>query len=212
MNKTCILYDANTKEILRVSVILEISIDAYIGYNQTVFPDRTLSYIYQDVQIPLSELLNNFYIEDNNLVPYSNDELTAKRNIPRGYKWKMPEKIVIDDRSLDQSKQYKWDEIKEVRENKKVAPFEYDGHQYDANQQAINTRIMGLSNGINSNTQWTTQDNQVVTLNPAQMKAMGKALSERLQTIHEISISLRSQIDNATTIQEVDNINWPAYL
>lgn len=122
-----------------------------------------------------------------------------------------------NDSSLAAAKTRRWAFIKAARDQKEYGGFVWDGSTFDSDLQA-QTRIQGgvqLANMAAASNQpfgidWTLADNSVRTLSGADMVAVGLALAQHVQTLHEVGRGLREQIDAATTVEQVNAVQWPA--
>lgn len=118
--------------------------------------------------------------------------------------------------SLESAKGRKWSEIKVNRLTKEYGGFIYDGSVFDSDEDSTR-RIVGATTlaSLAKNSQqpfsidWTLADNSVRTLNADSMIGAGEALGQYVASIHAISRTLRDQIENATTVEEVTSIHWP---
>lgn len=117
---------------------------------------------------------------------------------------------------LDVARNYKWNELKIERNRREYGGFTWDGSIFDSDPQS-QSRIQGgvqlamIATQSNQpfSIDWTLKDNTVRTLDATSMYGVGMALATHVQNLHQISRTLREQLDNATTLQEVGNINWP---
>lgn len=57
---------------------------------------------------------------------------------------------------------------------------------------------------------WTLADNTVRTLSGADMIAAGQAMALHIEAQHETGRAVRAAIMAATTLAEVDAVQWPA--
>lgn len=146
---------------------------------------------------------------------YTDSELAAKNNLPDGFIWKMPERIAVDMRSLEEAKVLKWAEIKKVRTQLEFAPFECAGFVYDGDQRsreriasAVTLAMLAKSTGQSYLETWTLENNTTVQLTADQMIAVGAALGARVSLIFDTARILREQIDAAQSVEEIDSLNF----
>lgn len=154
------------------------------------------------------------YVANGVLCDYTESEIHTKNNIPFGWIWKMPGRVVLDVRTLSQAQQQVWIGIKNVRAVKEKSPFTYNNTLYDANPEnisgAVQMAMIAKSNSQPFSISWTAYDNSVVTLTGEQMIELGATLGQRIANIYDTARSLRSQIASATTNSQVDAIMWPS--
>lgn len=118
-----------------------------------------------------------------------------------------------DPRTLAQMKAHKWAEIKAARAAAEDGGFTWDGSIFDSDM-ASNLRISGAVQlaqivGGAFSIDWTLADNSVRTLSAAQMVAVGVAAGQHVATQRAIGRGLRTQINSATTPQDLEVIVWP---
>lgn len=56
---------------------------------------------------------------------------------------------------------------------------------------------------------WTMKDNTTITHTADQMIAAGLAVGQHVSQCHDIGVALKAAIDAATTIEEVEAVEWP---
>ena len=122
----------------------------------------------------------------------------------------------VDSRTLQQAKDQKWTQIKLERDAAISAPLStpYGTFDADANSRAnIANAVLYLQTleqqGTPGTVDWTLVDNTTVTLNYQEMSTVGLLLGQRTNAAYDTGRALRLQIDAATTIAEVDAIQWP---
>lgn len=110
----------------------------------------------------------------------------------------------------------RWSAIKAAREAAEYSPFAWDGSSFDADSES-QRRIQGAAQlaMIAAAAQqafsidWTLADNTVRTLSGTEMIGVGLALGTHVATQHVIARGLRAEIEDATTSQQLEAINWP---
>lgn len=154
------------------------------------------------------------YVSNGAIHAYTPAELTARTTLPEGWIWKMPERIAVDARLLNQAKEIAWERIKQSRSTAETKPFTFNGQLYDANIEkiggAVQMALIAQVAGAPFSIDWTLADNTVVVLNAQQMIGVGVSLGQSIAAIYDTARSLRTTINNATTAQAVDAIVWPA--
>ena len=99
------------------------------------------------------------------------------------------------------------------RDQEEFGGFNFDGNVYDSDtlsQQRIQgaSQLAMLDDSISM--EWTTQDNQFVILLAPDLIRLGVAMATHINTQHGIARQLRTQLDSATTVAEVEAISWPS--
>lgn len=116
-----------------------------------------------------------------------------------------------DMRTLEQVQATKWTEIKKARETAEEGGFTWDGSTFDSDPRS-QSRILGAQqvSAITPNylVTWTLADNTTRELNAADLLSLSQALGTHVPTQFSKAQGLRTQIDNATTIEEVLSITW----
>jgi hypothetical protein len=138
------------------------------------------------------------------------DRLAARPSHPAA--WDMATKTWVDARPLPALKAAKWRAIKAARDAAEFGTFACDGNTFDSDL-ASQSRIQGAVQlakllGPAFTIDWTLADNSVVTLDAAEMQAVGLALAQHVQTVHAAGRTLRAQIEAATTKADLDAIEW----
>ena len=112
---------------------------------------------------------------------------------------------------LEVLKQRKWLEIKQKQQEQEQAGFEFENHVYNSDlvsQTRIQGAVLQAVQDSAYKTTWTLKDNSSVELNSQQLQALGNALIQHVESIHNKAQSLRQLIQQAQTPQELDKIVW----
>ena len=169
---------------------------------------------------------NALYIQDASTLPTDFEILDHWRlkngvladvgpNPGIAYYWDVnTEKWLLD---LPKAKAIKLAEIKDTRDSKEFGGFEWDGSLFDSDvvsqtriQGAVQLALLAIQNNQPFSIDWTLKDNSVRTLTGEQIIQVGIALAQYITHLHEISRGLKVQVNNATTLQQVESITWPA--
>lgn len=116
-----------------------------------------------------------------------------------------------DNRDLDQYKAGKWAEIKSARDAAEYGGFDWEGSRFDSDplsQQRIAGAVQVAILNPDFTIQWILQDNTARTLNAQEMKEVGLALANWVETQFQHGQQLRAQIDACTTKEQVEAIHW----
>ncbi|EPA2504286.1 DUF4376 domain-containing protein [Acinetobacter baumannii] len=112
----------------------------------------------------------------------------------------------VDPRSLDQAKEQKWLEIKQMRETTEFGGFIFEGNKFDSDEKAQSRIIAASALGVD--VEWTLFDNSVVTLSGDKLKLLKQALAEHVSMCHSRSRQARERIFAAMTIEELEAITF----
>ena len=117
----------------------------------------------------------------------------------------------IDSRDLAAKKDAKWEQIKAARAAAEYGGFTWDGSTFDsdlASQQKImgSAQLASLITGYSVD--WTLADNTVRSLTASDMTSVGEALGQHVNTQYVHARTLRQQIADAQTSQELESIVW----
>jgi hypothetical protein len=120
----------------------------------------------------------------------------------------------LDDRTLDQVKTDKWNELKLKRTALEYAPITVDGKTYDADQIS-QQKIAGAIQlaqliGPEFELEWTLSDNTAVALSAAELATVGISIGQRTQQIYDTGRWLRGEVHDAITKEAVEAVTWPA--
>lgn len=117
---------------------------------------------------------------------------------------------------LKLAKQAQWSKIKAGRAGGIGATLATPYGEFDADAESrtnitdsiLMLQALNAEEGI-AEIDFTLADNSVATLTLVQMTHVGLLLGQQVQQCHATSRVLRAQIESATTIEEVQAINWP---
>lgn len=162
-----------------------------IKYN---YKDKTYNNIYE-----LSEALG----QEGIFIPLSiDDEALAELNVT----------VTHEEEPLEVIKQRKIAELKYQRDKAEVEPIEYNGHSFDYDDKArdrINAAIVALSlQGEGATIDWTTADDNDVTVTAADLRAVIAAVAMRSNALHVKYRTLKHQVQECKTMEELEAIKW----
>lgn len=109
-----------------------------------------------------------------------------------------------DQRTIEQLKDYKWEELKNQRQELEDAGFEYKDCIFDSDLNSQTRILNAISLGIPVS--WTLKDNSTIDLSVEDLNNLKIVLSTHITSIHERSRTAREKLDSATTIEEVNSI------
>lgn len=120
----------------------------------------------------------------------------------------------IDEAPLSEAKACAWAKAKAARDAAEAAPFEWDGSMFDANKENIAgaalAALIAQLQGAEVVRNWTLADNTTRALSGPQLIALGIALTERIDAVHQRGRELRELIDNAATPANAYSYTWEA--
>lgn len=93
-----------------------------------------------------------------------------------------------------------------------LAGFEAYGVMFDSDQDSQRRILVAASTaqtvGATFSIDWTTADNSTILLNQEQMVNLPVIMAQAGNLLHQKARLLKSQIDNAVTIEEINSIQW----
>lgn len=146
-------------------------------------------------------------MHDKNVLHYLDENLNVV-TIPLvpEKKFDYVSKTWIDSRTIDEAKQQKWEQIKQIRDQYEFGGFEFEGNIYDSDQVSQG-RIMGAAAAEVDQT-WTLADNSTVELTAQQLKELYAALQAHIAGVHERGRIARQKIETALTYEEIEAVNF----
>lgn len=125
--------------------------------------------------------------------------------------------LAVNDKTttIEIAKARKWMSIKAVRDRLEFSTFTWNGLVFNTDPTS-QARIAGAvinamaAKSLNQSysVEWTLSDNTSYVLDIDNVIALGQALAAHVQALHAKSREIRAEIDNATTIEEVEAIQW----
>ncbi|HGH3636715.1 TPA: DUF4376 domain-containing protein [Acinetobacter baumannii] len=146
-------------------------------------------------------------MHDKNVLHYLDENLNVV-TIPvvPEKKFDYVSKTWIDSRTIDEAKQQKWEQIKQMRDHYEFGGFEFENKLYDSDPNSqlriATAALLGVS------VEWTLKDNSVVNLSPDQLIDLKTALAVHINNIHERGRIARQKIETALTYEEIEAVNF----
>lgn len=119
------------------------------------------------------------------------------------------------ERTLADAKLDKRQQINGHRDTLEASGFEYLGKTFDSDSRsaqritiAAQTAQLAMASGQPFSITWTAKDNSTIDLTAEQMLGMPVALAQFAAGLHEHGKAKKALIDAATTIGEVDAVQW----
>lgn len=142
----------------------------------------------------------------------ANGEITAKGVPPSEFHvFDYTTKQWVDPRTLSDLQVAKWEQIKRDRDKAEFGGFTWDGSPFDSDaisQSRIQGAVQLAAMAPGFTIDWTLANNSVRNLSAADLANVGAALGMHVATQHAKARLLRSQIEAATTVAEVDAVTW----
>lgn len=117
--------------------------------------------------------------------------------------------------TLEEIKLAKWEEIKLARDTEEQAGLPYMGKVVDSDTLSVQRLTIASQNaqialalGQDFVIDWTCKDNSVLKMTAKDLIGIPPALAQFSDSLHQKARKLRGQIDEAETIEEVENIKW----
>lgn len=150
--------------------------------------------------------------QNNKIINIVNAPYPTKDNERVYYPWSSLWEQYTDVEPLWYAKQRKTAEFKARRDSQEVAPIEYNGHSYDYDSKArerINAAIIALDQqGADADIAWSTADDNDVTVTAANLRAVIAAVAVRSNALHVKYRTLKQQVQECKTAEELEAIKW----
>lgn len=130
------------------------------------------------------------------------------------------EKVIIEkffvDIPLENAKSQAWEKVKNER-NAVISHIPYQGNWYQADSESRTNldgarSLLGSPNGPGT-IDWVTSDNKIITHNATSLEELWVTGAEHIALGHAYAQSLRIQIEEATTVDEIRSLDitvgWP---
>ena len=116
--------------------------------------------------------------------------------------------------TLEEVKEQKINELKAVRDAKEMEPVLYAEHKFDFDSKSyerITAAIYALDmQGATSTINWTLADNGSTPVTANDLRGVIAAAAVRSDALHTAYRALKAQVQAAETVDNVNNIMWPA--
>lgn len=149
-------------------------------------------------------------------IAYTDQQREAKaKSPPFPARWSNTEMRWIDLRSLEQVKADCWAAIKAQRDAAEWGGFDTPFGRFDSDPRS-QAKIIGAAQlasiaaarGEPFSIRWTLQDNSTVVLDAPAMIAVGVAMGQHIDSVHQIGRAKRAAIEAATTYDAVMAVTW----
>jgi hypothetical protein len=120
-----------------------------------------------------------------------------------------------DSRSMDELRSARWGEIKAQRDAAEWGGFDTPFGRFDSDPKsqakiigAVQLASIAAARGEPFSIRWTLQDNSTVVLDAPAMIAVGVAMGQHIDSVHQIGRAKRAAIEAATTRDAVMAVTW----
>lgn len=165
----------------------------------------------------MAKPISTFIAEDGSMVMEYDDGTSVPmppKPLPHMV-WSGDGKEWADLRTLDDVRATQWDKVKASRDVAEYGGFTWDGSAFDSNlvsqsriQGASQMAILAKSAGQPFLIEWTLADNSVRTLSADEMIGVGMAMGMHITAVHTAGREKRTEINNATTVEEIESVVW----
>lgn len=115
--------------------------------------------------------------------------------------------------TLEEVKEQKINELKSIRDAKEMEPVLYAEHKFDFDSKSyerITAAIYALDmQGATSTINWTLADNGSTPVTANDLRGVIAAAAVRSDALHTAYRALKSQVQAAETVDDVNDIVWP---
>ena len=160
------------------------------------------------------EMTNSYLIEDESYTDAThyvkNAKIVAKGNQPsEAHVFNFAAGLWELDLAI--AKDLKWAEIKSARAFEEFGTFDWGGYTFqcdEVSQRRIQGAVQLAAIDNTMTLDWTLADNSVQNFTAAEYVQIGQALAIHVSGCHERGRIRRSEIDAATTAEELEAIVW----
>jgi hypothetical protein len=158
--------------------------------------------------VDLNVAVNSGYVANGAVVSYP-----AQQSPFQSWNWETL--AWTDQRSTAQAQSDQWTIVKAARDAALAGGFTWNGFIFDSDdvsqqriQGAVQLSVLATSQGQAYSIVWTLADNSCITLAGADMVNVGIALGVFVQAQFEKGVTLRNQINAATTLDAITAVVW----
>lgn len=155
------------------------------------------------------------YVHNNQLVKFTNLEIEKYRNRPYySSKWDNNIMSWVDDRSIDEIRNQKYNDIKNIANFTDVSDIEVNGYVYAADKASKNIIIQKLlvafllKKEVDFIIEWYLKDGSIIDLSFYQLKEVLNAIEDRSDRIFKMKKKLKELIFKSSK-EIINSIRWP---
>lgn len=158
------------------------------------------------------------YVHNNQLVKFTNLEIEKYRNRPYySSKWDNNIMSWVDDRSIDEIRNQKYNDIKNIANFTDVSDIEVNGYVYAADKASKNIIIQKLlvafllKKEVDFIIEWYLKDGSIIDLSFYQLKEVLNAIEDRSDRIFKMKKKLKELIFKSSK-EIINSIRWPDFI
>lgn len=158
------------------------------------------------------------YVHNNQLVKFTNLEIEKYRNRPYySSKWDNNIMSWVDDRSIDEIRNQKYNDIKNIANFIDVSDIEVNGYVYAADKASKNIIIQKLlvafllKKEVDFIIEWYLKDGSIIDLSFYQLKEVLNAIEDRSDRIFKMKKKLKELIFKSSK-ETINSIRWPDFI
>ena len=121
------------------------------------------------------------------------------------------EVVAIPPPDLEETKSWKIQSLKIIRNTKELEPITYNNVLFDADKDSLdrlNYAIITLTATHTESIEWTTAENTDVSMTVNDLNLVIASVGNRSNQLHIIYRDLKEQVNAGTTVEEVEAITW----
>lgn len=158
------------------------------------------------------------YVRNNQLIRFTNSEINKYRDRPYySSKWDNNTMSWIDDRSIDEIRIQKYNDIKNIANLTDVSDINVNGYVYAADKVSKGIIIQKLlvafllKKEAEFVVEWYFKDGSIVDLSFYQLKEVLNAIEDRSDRIFKLKKKLKELIFKSNK-EVIDSISWPDFI
>ena len=112
---------------------------------------------------------------------------------------------------LSTAKHEAWSMIKVARDIEEFGTFAWSTHTFqcdEISQRRIQSAVQSAQLDNTVSVTWTLSDNTTQVFNATELQQIGQALSAHINACHDKARAKRSEIDSATTEEQINSVSW----
>lgn len=125
------------------------------------------------------------------------------------FKFDYATKAWVDTRDIASVKNTRWQAIKLARNKAEFSGFTYNRMRFDSDQISQGRILAAYMFG--KQVSWTLANDEIILLSPEDIIAVATAMAEHVITVHEQARLARIDINEATSIEEVEAVLYNGF-
>lgn len=149
------------------------------------------------------------FVRDGVVIFYNIEQALIKSQIKLDSSWSNESFRWEDQRTLDQLKVQKWEEIKQARNSEAFPPTaKISFGVVQSDKLSVDAMIRSSIGDDESTVEWTLSDNTIVQITRGQLKEAVTSLVDQENRAHLKSQRLRQKILSASSFEKISLITW----